>query len=187
MRKDRIVPLLLFSLLLFAPNASLERGKEVAQELNKIKKASRRKIKLFLKKKIFSEKDINSYLLYIIKTRKKGNEPVLAEKAQLKIYDRYFNLKLLLRLKRPLPNLQLDAQQRGLLFVELDFKLLQNENFYRILPMKLKVGNFIVPQESVETLLNFLASQDLPVREWKKFPYGIQKIRQEKGKLILYY
>ncbi len=178
--------LLLFPALLFA-GINIERGKRVAERIEKIKRESHRKIKLFLKKETFSEQDINSYLLYVLKSRRAENRDIKVERAWVRIMENSFNLSLVFRMKRPIPMLQLELQPAGTTIISLDFQLEQKEGFYRVKPLRLMIGNYEVPERAIYDFLTIFNIKELPVQSWRKFPYGIKRIKQRRGSVTVYY
>ncbi len=182
----RWLPLLLLPFLL-ASSINIERGRRVAERIEKIKKESHRKIKLFLKKETFSEEDINSYFLYVLNSRRAENRDIRVERAWIRIKGNSFNLSLVVRMKRPIPMLQLELQPAGTTIISLDFQLEQKEGFYRVKPLRLMIGNYEVPERAVYDFLTVFNIKELPVQNWRRFPYGIKRIKQRRGSVTVYY
>ncbi|GEM_PF-2362910 len=180
---------LIFLLPLFLYSSSTDPGKLVEQRLQNIEKQSHRKIKIFSRSEVFSQKDLNSYLEYRIKNTTKSASLEIKD-ARVKIGKDRFVLSLVAVANEPLPFIDMEVMSLKVLPIGMQFSIEQKSGKYRLKIHDFRIGKAVPSERLALLILSRLKAStgfNFDVKTWEKFPFGIKKITQKEGEVKVYY
>lgn len=179
----------LFLTLLTLQATSTITGKQVADRLADIERQSHRKFKIFLKSQTFTQDEINSFLSYKIKDTNSSSSFEVKE-ARVIINKRDFKLYMVVMSNKILPLFDLEAASMKILPLSLTFGVEQRKGKYRIKITDFRIGKSVASIKLALTILRDLKKStgfNFVPDTWEKFPFGIKKFKQSKGKVEVFY